>query len=201
MPHCLNALGIANMLYCTGTKHLVSELSKQDQRNKKAKAHTHTDSQLLEMIQMLSVCFLQENLLMRIHFHISDETKEDICTAKHCIPHQKFAMTLFEQVGQGHYLFLYFMFYVVPNICSICVFLVSSSVFVIIVELLQILSPSFRWCTTSPPPLSGKQRTMVLIRRFFCSQKVFSSVPKRSEMTRCLVSTNLKEPEVVTDFT
>ncbi|MFT7805957.1 inactive ubiquitin carboxyl-terminal hydrolase 54 isoform X1 [Arapaima gigas] len=40
-------------------------------------------------------CF--ENLLMRIHFHISDETKEDICTAKHCIPHQKFGMTLFEQ--------------------------------------------------------------------------------------------------------
>lgn len=36
---------------------------------------------------------------MRIHFHISDETKEDICTAKHCIPHQKFAMTLFEQVS------------------------------------------------------------------------------------------------------
>lgn len=35
---------------------------------------------------------------MRIHFHISDETKEDICTARHCIPHQKFAMTLFEQV-------------------------------------------------------------------------------------------------------
>lgn len=35
---------------------------------------------------------------MRIHFHISDETKEDVCTARHCIPHQKFAMTLFEQV-------------------------------------------------------------------------------------------------------
>ncbi|TKS89803.1 Inactive ubiquitin carboxyl-terminal hydrolase 54 [Collichthys lucidus] len=46
-------------------------------------------------------CFLnsalQENLLMRIHFHISAESREDICTAKHCIPHQKFAMTLFEQ--------------------------------------------------------------------------------------------------------
>ncbi|XP_054610466.1 inactive ubiquitin carboxyl-terminal hydrolase 54-like [Dunckerocampus dactyliophorus] len=40
-------------------------------------------------------CF--ENLLMRIHFHISAESREDICTAKHCIPHQKFAMTLFEQ--------------------------------------------------------------------------------------------------------
>lgn len=42
--------------------------------------------------------FGQENLLMRIHFHIADETKEDICTAQHCISHQKFAMTLFEQV-------------------------------------------------------------------------------------------------------
>lgn len=45
---------------------------------------------------------LQENILMRIHFHISDETKEDICTARHCIPHQKFAMTLFEQVRREH---------------------------------------------------------------------------------------------------
>nr|XP_020460754.1 inactive ubiquitin carboxyl-terminal hydrolase 54-like isoform X2 [Monopterus albus] len=44
----------------------------------------------------LSARFL-ENLLMRIHFHISAESREDICTAKHCIPHQKFAMTLFEQ--------------------------------------------------------------------------------------------------------
>nr|XP_058910169.1 inactive ubiquitin carboxyl-terminal hydrolase 54 isoform X3 [Kogia breviceps] len=42
-------------------------------------------------------CALKENLLMRIHFHIADETKEDICTAQHCISHQKFAMTLFEQ--------------------------------------------------------------------------------------------------------
>ncbi|KAM7408234.1 hypothetical protein PAMA_002096 [Pampus argenteus] len=42
-------------------------------------------------------CALKENILMRIHFHIADETKEDICTARHCIPHQKFAMTLFEQ--------------------------------------------------------------------------------------------------------
>uniref|UniRef100_A0A3Q3DN23 Ubiquitin specific peptidase 54a n=1 Tax=Hippocampus comes TaxID=109280 RepID=A0A3Q3DN23_HIPCM len=38
-----------------------------------------------------------ENILMRIHFHIADESKEDICTARHCIPHQKFAMMLFEQ--------------------------------------------------------------------------------------------------------
>lgn len=113
---------------------------------------------------------------MRIHFHISDETKEDICTAKHCIPHQKFAMTLFEQVGEGNYLFLYFTFYVVPNICSIYVFLVSSSVFAIIVELLRILSPSFRWCTTSPPPLSGKWRTMFFIHSFFFALRKYSAL-------------------------
>lgn len=46
-------------------------------------------------------CALKENLLMRIHFHIADETKEDICTAQHCISHQKFAMTLFEQCVCG----------------------------------------------------------------------------------------------------
>ncbi|XP_023819371.1 inactive ubiquitin carboxyl-terminal hydrolase 54 isoform X2 [Oryzias latipes] len=40
-------------------------------------------------------CF--ENILMRIHFHIADESREDVCTASRCIPHQKFAMTLFEQ--------------------------------------------------------------------------------------------------------
>lgn len=49
---------------------------------------------------LLFSVFLQENILMRIHFHIADETKEDICTARHCIPHQKFAMTLYEQVRQ-----------------------------------------------------------------------------------------------------
>lgn len=43
------------------------------------------------------VC-LQEHILMRIHFHISEESKEDMCTAMNCIPHQKFAMMLYEQV-------------------------------------------------------------------------------------------------------
>ena len=42
-----------------------------------------------------SECF--ENILLRIHFHIANEEAEDMCNAKHCIPHQKFAMTLVEQ--------------------------------------------------------------------------------------------------------
>lgn len=35
---------------------------------------------------------------MRIHFHIANNESEDMCSALHCIPHQKFAMTLVEQV-------------------------------------------------------------------------------------------------------
>ncbi|XP_059802404.1 inactive ubiquitin carboxyl-terminal hydrolase 54-like isoform X2 [Hypanus sabinus] len=62
-----------------------------------ALAKTFQDEQRFQMGIMDDAAECFENILMRIHFHIADETKEDICTAKHCIPHQKFAMTLFEQ--------------------------------------------------------------------------------------------------------
>uniref|UniRef100_A0A8C4Q752 USP domain-containing protein n=1 Tax=Eptatretus burgeri TaxID=7764 RepID=A0A8C4Q752_EPTBU len=39
----------------------------------------------------------QENLLLRIHFHLVGDSREDLCTARHCITHQKFAMNIFEQ--------------------------------------------------------------------------------------------------------
>lgn len=55
------------------------------------------DRVLILMITLVSA-FLQENILMRIHFHMVDETKEDFCMARHCIPHQKFSMMLLEQV-------------------------------------------------------------------------------------------------------
>lgn len=62
-----------------------------------ALAKTFQDEQRFQMGIMDDAAECFENILMRIHFHISDETKEDICTARHCIPHQKFAMTLYEQ--------------------------------------------------------------------------------------------------------
>ncbi|XP_022240584.1 inactive ubiquitin carboxyl-terminal hydrolase 54-like [Limulus polyphemus] len=40
-------------------------------------------------------CF--ENILRQIHFHIANQESEDMCNSPHCIPHQKFAMTLVEQ--------------------------------------------------------------------------------------------------------
>lgn len=39
----------------------------------------------------------QENILLRIHLHIASGEAEDMCSARHCVPHQKFAMTLVEQ--------------------------------------------------------------------------------------------------------
>ncbi|XP_036072984.1 inactive ubiquitin carboxyl-terminal hydrolase 54 isoform X2 [Oryzias melastigma] len=65
-----------------------------------ALAKTFQDEQRFQLGIMDDAAECFENLLMRIHFHISTESREDICTAKHCIPHQKFAMTLFEQVGR-----------------------------------------------------------------------------------------------------
>ncbi|XP_054712644.1 uncharacterized protein LOC129222199 [Uloborus diversus] len=40
-------------------------------------------------------CF--ENILSRIHVHIANQETDDMCGNIHCIPHQKFAMTLVEQ--------------------------------------------------------------------------------------------------------
>ncbi|CAM6032067.1 unnamed protein product, partial [Sphagnum compactum] len=45
-------------------------------------------------------CF--ENILLRIHCHIANQDSEEMCNVthclQHCIPHQKFAMNLIEQI-------------------------------------------------------------------------------------------------------
>jgi len=41
---------------------------------------------------------LQENILTRIHKHLAHDVDEASCQELHCIPHQKFAMTIVEQV-------------------------------------------------------------------------------------------------------
>ncbi len=52
----------------------------------------------------------QENILERIHLHIVPE-ETDACTSKSCITHQKFAMSLYEQVSRGlNYCFLLLLF-------------------------------------------------------------------------------------------
>lgn len=36
-------------------------------------------------------------MLLRIHYHLASHDLEEMCSVAHCIPHQKFAMTLVEQ--------------------------------------------------------------------------------------------------------
>lgn len=48
-------------------------------------------------ISLFFFFFEQENILLRIHFHLASNEAEDQCAAGHCIPHQRFAMTLVEQ--------------------------------------------------------------------------------------------------------
>ncbi|KAK6633450.1 hypothetical protein RUM44_004057 [Polyplax serrata] len=64
---------------------------------RRALAKTFFDQQRFQLGFMddASECF--ENILLRIHYHIANDEAEDMCSAKHCIPHQKFAMTLVEQ--------------------------------------------------------------------------------------------------------
>ncbi|XP_027714424.1 inactive ubiquitin carboxyl-terminal hydrolase 54 isoform X4 [Vombatus ursinus] len=83
--------GIFNQFQCSSEKVLPSDTLRS------ALAKTFQDEQRFQLGIMDDAAECFENLLMRIHFHIADETKEDICTAAHCISHQKFAMTLFEQ--------------------------------------------------------------------------------------------------------
>lgn len=52
---------------------------------------------ILQKRQYLNPIF-QENILRRIHFHVANAYHEDSCSAPHCLSHQKFTMTIFDQV-------------------------------------------------------------------------------------------------------
>ncbi|XP_029464821.1 inactive ubiquitin carboxyl-terminal hydrolase 54 isoform X3 [Rhinatrema bivittatum] len=82
---------IFNQFQCSSEKVLPSDALRN------ALAKTFQDEQRFQLGIMDDAAECFENLLIQIHFHIADESKEDICTAQHCISHQKFAMTLFEQ--------------------------------------------------------------------------------------------------------
>ncbi|XP_071499767.1 uncharacterized protein [Diadema antillarum] len=59
-----------------------------------ASAFQDQDRFQLGLMDDAAECF--ENILVRIHFHLAHNIKEELCDAKHCIPHRKFAMTLIE---------------------------------------------------------------------------------------------------------
>ncbi|KAK9875001.1 hypothetical protein WA026_005813 [Henosepilachna vigintioctopunctata] len=68
---------------------------------RKALAESFSDQQRFQLGFMDDAAECFENILLRIHMHIAHEESQDMCNAQHCIPHQKFAMTLVEQTVCG----------------------------------------------------------------------------------------------------
>ncbi|EEC10337.1 ubiquitin specific proteinase, putative, partial [Ixodes scapularis] len=64
---------------------------------RRALAETFFDQRRFQLGFMDDAAECFENILQRIHFHIASQEVEDMCSVNHCIPHQKFAMTLVEQ--------------------------------------------------------------------------------------------------------
>uniref|UniRef100_A0A5F8GW48 Ubiquitin specific peptidase 53 n=1 Tax=Monodelphis domestica TaxID=13616 RepID=A0A5F8GW48_MONDO len=62
-----------------------------------ALAESFRDEQRFQLGFMDDAAECFENILEKIHFHIVPNSDSDMCTSKSCIPHQKFAMTLYEQ--------------------------------------------------------------------------------------------------------
>ncbi|XP_077468817.1 ubiquitin carboxyl-terminal hydrolase 54-like isoform X2 [Stigmatopora argus] len=62
-----------------------------------ALAETFRDERRFQLGTMDDAAECFENILTRMHFHVAEESREDVCTARCCIPHRKFAMTLLEQ--------------------------------------------------------------------------------------------------------
>ncbi|KAJ3585639.1 hypothetical protein NHX12_014358, partial [Muraenolepis orangiensis] len=67
-----------------------------------ALAETYKDEQRFQLGLMDDAAECFENILDKIHLHIVAE-ETDTCTSKHCITHQKFAMSLYEQLV--HYVY------------------------------------------------------------------------------------------------
>ncbi|XP_021350493.1 serine/arginine repetitive matrix protein 2-like isoform X2 [Mizuhopecten yessoensis] len=65
---------------------------------RKALAESFINQQRFQLGHMDDAAECFENILRRIHFHIANAYSEDACQAPHCLPHQKFAMTVFDQI-------------------------------------------------------------------------------------------------------
>ncbi|XP_030758298.1 uncharacterized protein LOC115884005 isoform X2 [Sitophilus oryzae] len=69
---------------------------------RRALAESFFDQQRFQLGFMDDAAECFENMLLRIHQHVAHGQAEDACAAPHCVPHQKFAMTLVEQAVCGN---------------------------------------------------------------------------------------------------
>lgn len=95
-----------HLVFCTSMYQFSSEsISSDDEQTisdqfKEFLLVSHAAWLMTSCVRLL--CFLQENILERIHLHIVSDPTTDSCCSKSCITHQKFAMMLYEQVTIIH---------------------------------------------------------------------------------------------------
>ncbi|XP_048760208.2 uncharacterized protein LOC125669610 isoform X4 [Ostrea edulis] len=65
---------------------------------RRALADSFTNQQRFQLGHMDDAAECFENILRRIHFHVANAYHEDSCSAPHCLSHQKFTMTIFDQL-------------------------------------------------------------------------------------------------------
>ncbi len=159
MSHCLNAAEIASVLYCTGAKHLVPELfiRARSKEREPMRSHTHRLT-FTRKIQTVCVWFFFRRTSWCGSTSTSRWDQGGHLHSQALHPTSEVCHDTF-RTGWWGILSVFFVHFAWCLTCILIVFTLSYSVFVIIVEPRRILSPSFRWCTTSPPPLSGKWRT------------------------------------------
>lgn len=64
---------------------------------RQAMANAFSDDQRFQLGRMDDAAECFENILNRLHSHTAIDEPDDACAAKHCIPHQKFALHILEQ--------------------------------------------------------------------------------------------------------
>ncbi|XP_071105678.1 uncharacterized protein [Haliotis cracherodii] len=90
-------------IFCA-LKVIFTQLQYSDQTSlhpdalRKALAETFANQQRFQLGHMDDAAECFENILRRIHLHIANDHSEDDCTAPHCLPHQKFAMSVCDQI-------------------------------------------------------------------------------------------------------
>ncbi|KAK3599306.1 hypothetical protein CHS0354_028670 [Potamilus streckersoni] len=65
---------------------------------RKALAETFSKQERFQLGHMDDAAECFENILRRIHYHIANSHNEDTCNIPHCLPHQKFAMKVSDQL-------------------------------------------------------------------------------------------------------
>ncbi|XP_041363821.1 serine-rich adhesin for platelets-like isoform X2 [Gigantopelta aegis] len=90
-------------IFCA-LKVIFTQLQYSDQTSlhpdalRKALAETFANQQRFQLGHMDDAAECFENILRRIHLHLAHNVNEDTCNAPHCLPHQKFSMTVCDQL-------------------------------------------------------------------------------------------------------